>query len=103
MKRKQIISLHPYSIWQNDAGFWCTHIRDITGKKKIRRRKTKEELLDFIVHHYRELEEKVYIIDIFEEWSNKKLSYGEISKQSISIVANSNVFLHRIKRSVKSR
>ncbi len=82
MKRKQIISLHPYSIWQNDAGLWCTHIRDITSKKKIRRRKTKEELLDFIVHHYRELEEKVYIIDIFEEWSNKKLSYGEISKQS---------------------
>ena len=82
MKRKQIISSHPYSIWQNEAGLWCTHIRDINGKKKIRRRKTKEELLDFIVHHYRELEEKIYIKDLFEEWSEKKLRYGEISKQS---------------------
>ncbi len=104
MKRKQIISSHPYSIWQNEAGLWCTHIRDINGKKKIRRRKTKEELLDFIVHHYRELEEKIYIKDLFEEWSEKNL--GMVRYQNnlmISIVVNSNVFLLRIKRSVRSR
>ena len=82
MKRKEILAQHPYSIWQNNDGKWLTHIRNENGKKQIRRRNTKEELEDFLVEHYRQLEATFYIKDIFELWIEDKLKFGEIEKQS---------------------
>lgn len=84
MKREEILSNHPFSVWQNQEGIWMTYIPDPTKKsgRAFRKRKTKEEIEDVIIEHYNNQIQEVYIRDVFKEWSDKKLSYGEIQKQS---------------------
>lgn len=82
MKRKEVLSQHPSEIWQNKEGMFLTYVYDKDGKRMIRRRKTREELEDYLVDYYKKLEEEVYLSDLFEKWSSEKLEYGEIQKQS---------------------
>ena len=44
MKRKELLSLHTHEIWQNSKGMYLTYVYDENGNRKIRRRKTKEEI-----------------------------------------------------------
>lgn len=82
MKRKEVEQKHNQSIWWDERGRkYCTHIY-IDNKRVIRRRKTKEELLDFLIEYYDELEHTRTIKDVFSEWIDKKYSNGEIKKQS---------------------
>lgn len=82
MKRKDILSHHPHAIWQNGDGMFLTYVTGQDGKRKIRRRKTQEELEEYLVAFYTELEEEIYVSDVFAQWSSEKLEYGEIQKQS---------------------
>lgn len=82
MKRQEILSHHPYEIWQNKEGMYLTYVYNEDGIRKIRRRKTLKELEDYLVDYYSKLEEIIYISDVFEQWSSEKLEFGEIQKQS---------------------
>lgn len=82
MKRKQLLSQHSHEIWQDKNGMFLTYINDENGKRKIRRRKTRKELEDYLVELYKEKEETVYLEDLFKAWSSEKLAYGEIQRQS---------------------
>lgn len=84
MKREEILSNHPFSVWQNQEGIWMTYIPDPTKKngRAFRKRKTKEEIEDVIIEHHNNQTQEVYIRDVFKEWSDSKLRYGEIQKQS---------------------
>ncbi len=85
MRREEILSNHPYSIWYSETdSLWKTYLPDSTKKngRVFRKRKTKEELEDIIVKFYDNQQEEIYIRDIFKEWSESKLKYGEIQKQS---------------------
>ena len=82
MKRDQLLSQHSREIWQDKNGMFLTYIYDEDGKRKIRRRKTREELEEYLVKHYKTQEDAVYLDDIFKTWSSEKLVYGEIQRQS---------------------
>lgn len=85
MRREEILSNHPYSIWYSETdNLWKTYLPDSTKKngRVFRKRKTKEEIEDIIVKFYDNQQEEIYIRDIFKEWSESKLKYGEIQKQS---------------------
>lgn len=82
MNRTEYLEKHPYEIWQNKDGLWMTHILDENGKRLLRKRKTKKEILDMLVSHYKSLDEAIYIEDVFTEWIDGRLRYGEIKKQS---------------------
>jgi integrase len=82
MKREDYLKQHPYRIWQNAEGIWMTHLQDENGRRLLRKRKSREELEDLLVKHYRSLEQEVYIGNVFTEWMDGKLKYGEIKKQS---------------------
>ena len=82
MKRKEILSNHPYKIWQNKDGLWLTYLPDEKKGRVFRKRKTQEEIEDVVVEFYEKQKEEVYIRDVFNEWSESKLKYGEIKKQS---------------------
>ena len=81
MKRDQLLSQHSREIWQDKNGMFLTYIYDEDGKRKIRRRKTREELEEYLVKHYKTQEDAVYLDDIFKAWSSEKLVYGEIQRQ----------------------
>ena len=82
MKRRELLSLHTHEIWQNSKGIYLTYVYDENGNRKIRRRKTKEEIEQLLVDHYRKQEEEIYLKDVFEQWIDMKLRFGEIQRQS---------------------
>ena len=79
MERKALLEKHNYAIWQNDRGEWFTYLPDIKKGRVQRQRRTREEIEDLIVEFYRV---KIYIADVFKQWSVMKLEYGEIQKQT---------------------
>ena len=89
MKNNEIVEkYHSYAIWKNEKGLWCTHIRDEEGNVKIRRRKTQRELISYLAKHYKHVVNIVRINDVFEQWINEKIQYGEIRRQSYDRYVN---------------
>lgn len=88
LTKKEILEQHTNKIWQGKDGCWHTHIILDNGKRVVRHRKTREELEDYLVKYYKQLQETVYIKDVFETWMNEKLEYGEIKKQSYDKYCN---------------
>ncbi|WP_373249844.1 hypothetical protein [Mediterraneibacter gnavus] len=82
MKREQLLAKHEFKVWQNKEGIWMTYLPDEEKGRLFRKRKTKEELEKLIVEFYRQREEIILIADVFQEWVDAKLRYGEIQKQS---------------------
>lgn len=83
-ERYRYIEMHESKVWQSTDGNWYTYLPDIKSKngRKLAKRKTEDGLYDLIVDHYKHLEVEPYIEQVFDEWVSKKLSYGEIQKQS---------------------
>ena len=44
MKKKELLAKHPYKIWQGKDGEWYTKLVAEDGSKKLRHRRTREEL-----------------------------------------------------------
>lgn len=83
-ERKKYLEMHPYKVWQGKKEKYYTHVLDATkkGGRRLIERPTKEKMDDFLVSHYKKAEQEPYIKDVFYEWVNSKLAYGEISKQT---------------------
>lgn len=83
-ERYRYIEMHESKVWQSTDGNWYTYLPDIKSKngRKLIKRKTETGLYDSIVEHYKGIENEPYIETVFDEWVSKKLSYGEIQKQS---------------------
>lgn len=85
MERKTILGQHSYAIShtvKEGEDVYYTYLPAPDGKRLYRRRSTLKDLEDVIVQHYRKLQEEIYIDDVFHEWINRKLEYGEIQKAS---------------------
>lgn len=83
-ERKKYQEMHKNKIWQGKDGYFYTKVPDETkpnGKKMIKK-STQEKLDDAIIKHYKDKSEKHYVESVFNEWMNKKLSYGEIQRQT---------------------
>ena len=77
MERKRLLQQHKNKIWQGKNGKWYTYLND-----KLTKRETKQGLENLLVDHYRYLLESPPFEKVFYEWSDKKLEYGEIQKQT---------------------
>ena len=83
-ERKKYQEMHKNKIWQGKDGYFYTKVPDETkpnGKRMIKK-STQEKLDDAIIKYYKEKNEKHYVENVFHEWMNKKLSYGEIQQQT---------------------
>lgn len=83
-ERKKYLEMHNSKIWQSTDGRWYTFVPDETkekGKRLVKRR-TKDEINDFLVDFYKEYEEPQTLEKTFWEWINKKIKFGEITKQT---------------------
>lgn len=86
MERKEILSKHPCKItitnYKNGKHVFATYLPLEDGTRLFRRRNSQKELEDVIIAFYREQQERIYLTNVFEEWINQKLEYGEIQKAS---------------------
>lgn len=78
MKNDRYLRLHPYSIWVDSNGYYCTHITTHSGKRKLYKRKTETELHDVIIDYYKSLDENPVVSEVFYMWVNEKMEFGEI-------------------------
>ena len=80
-KRKEILSRHPYPIWQGKNGKWYTYL-DECGEKKLKKRTDRSSIEKAIVDHYRDIESGGTIADVFKEWNDWKSETGKIEKST---------------------
>ena len=69
-------------IWQGKNGSWNTRWEDKDGKVKLVSKRSREVLEAAIIAHYKEIEERPTIRNVFYEWMDERLDYREIQKGS---------------------
>lgn len=84
MKKKELLEKHPYKIWQGKDGEWYTKLVAEDGSKKLRHRKTKDELENVIIEHIQKVIDCPTVERIFYEWLDVRLERGEIEKSTYS-------------------
>lgn len=82
--RKKYLEMHSSKIWQSTDKKWYTFIPDRSKKngRRLLKRKTKEEIENFLVDFYKEYAEPQTIEKTYNEWIAKKVKFGEISNQT---------------------
>lgn len=83
-ERKKYLEMHKSKIWKSTDDKWYTFVPDCTKKdgRRLLKRKTKEEMEEFLVKFYKEYEEPQTIEKTYKEWIAKKLKFEEISLQT---------------------
>lgn len=76
-KRKELLKKHPCQIWQGKSnGMWYTYIPQEDGKRRLIKKRTKEQVEDVIIEQYKD---EPSVNEIFKRWIADKKHYGEIS------------------------
>ena len=81
---KKYLKEHKFKIYQGKDGKWNTYVPDNTDKRgrKLIRKNTREEVESAVVKFYKTKEAEPIIADVFSQWVQLKLEYGEIAKQT---------------------
>lgn len=81
-ERKKYLESHTSKIWQGLDGKWRTYLYP-NDKRKLICKKEIKELEDEIVNFYKNKTDEPTLKEVFYLWTEKKLEYGEIQKQTI--------------------
>lgn len=81
-ERIKLLEMHDSRIWQSTDGKWYTYLPDDLKKKKLVKRLTYKALEDVIVDFYKKKVEEPKVFEVFNEWLNEKMEYGEIQRQT---------------------
>lgn len=83
-ERKKYLEMHESKIWQSTDGKWYTFVPDSTKEKgkRLIKRNNRKTLEDLLVEFYKEYEIPQTIEKTYREWVDKKIKFGEISKQT---------------------
>ena len=88
-KREEILSKHPYSIWHGKNGSWYTRLPDdIKEKPLLVRRKNKIDVENIVIDFWREKAENPIIKELFKQWIEERITYGELRKSSVKKYEN---------------
>lgn len=84
MRRNQeLLDKHPWKLWEGKDGNWYTYIVDPeTEIRKLKKRKTREELEKVVIKHYMAQGENPLVKDIYKEWINGKVERQEVEIQT---------------------
>lgn len=80
--RKELLEMHPYSIWQGKDSKWRTYIPDPKKKdgRRLIKKVNREDIEDEIVEFWREELESPTLEEIFYEWLKEKRELEDIAK-----------------------
>lgn len=79
LEKEKYLSEHPYRIYQGRSGRWYTYLKDGNKRRKIER-KTKEDIENAVVEHYKALYRVPTINDIFNSWNDRRVEMGKIKE-----------------------
>ncbi len=81
---------HNHNVWQATDGKRKTYLDDENSPRGyvLKVRTTQDAIEDAIVKYYKEKELDPYIDQVFKEWVDQKLQFGEITKQSYNRYLN---------------
>lgn len=80
--RKEYLEMHKYKIWKGSDGNWHTYLPDAKKGRVPKRRSTKSEIEEVVINYWKDLEENPTVEEMFYNWINDKLSYGEIGRST---------------------
>ena len=78
MERKRYLEMHRFKVWKDSKGYWITHLPD--EKRTLIKKWTREELEDVVIKFYRDEEYAPTLRQVFDEWVQKKVDYGDGDK-----------------------
>ena len=81
-KRKELLSNHPYKIWEGTNGKWYTYLPDENKGRVLKKRSSKKDIEDIVIIYWDEAINSPTIKDIFYEWNDYRLELNKISKSS---------------------
>ena len=81
-KRKELLSNHPYKIWEGTNGKWYTYLPNENKGRVLKKRSSKKDIEDIVVIYWDEAINSPTIKDIFYEWNDYRLELNKISKSS---------------------
>ena len=76
-RREELLSMHPYKIWQADNGLWNTYLPNESGR--VRKRSKDKRIIENLIIEYWEQESKnPTFADVFNDWNDRRLSLNKI-------------------------
>ena len=81
-KRQELLSNHPYKIWEGTNGKWYTYLPDEDKGRILKKRSSKKDIEDIVIVYWNEAINSPTIKDIFYEWNDYRLELNKISKSS---------------------
>ena len=81
-KRKELLSNHPYKIWEGTNSKWYTYLPDEDKGRILKKRSSKKDIEDIVIVYWNEAINSPTIKDIFYEWNDYRLELNKISKSS---------------------
>ncbi len=86
-ERKKYLEMHPYKVWKGNNGKWYTYLpipNEKTGRNTTMIKKSTENAVnEEIIKFYRGAENEPTMREVFNQWVQKKMEYGEIEKQTV--------------------
>ena len=73
--------MHDADIWLATDGRYKTYIFQ-DGQRRIVAKKSKADVEEIVIDHYKSVENEPTLNDVFYLWANKKLEFGEMQKQT---------------------
>lgn len=81
-EKKKYLKLHGRKVWKGSDGRYCTYVGGSSSERRLLKKKNLKDLESAIVCFYKETGDKHVLCDVFHEWVDSKLRYGEIKKQT---------------------
>lgn len=78
-KREEILSKHPYKIWEGKDEKWYTYLPDEKRKRILKKKLTQKAIEDTVIEYWKTQTENPTIKEVFEEWNNRRLMLDKIS------------------------
>jgi len=79
-KRKELLVKHPYKIWEGKNGKWYTYLPDEKKGRVQKERKSQKDVEDLVISYWKDQMENPTIIEMFNEWNDRRLELNKISK-----------------------
>lgn len=81
-KREDLLSKHPYKIYQGKDGRWYTYLPGDDTRRKLIKRNSKKDIEDKVISYWKKETENPTVKELFYEWINQKLEYQDICKET---------------------
>ncbi len=78
-EREELLSKHPYKIWEGKDGKWYTYLPDKEKGRVLKKKTTQKAIENDVIKYWKTQVENPTIIEVFKEWNNRRLELNKIS------------------------